>query len=839
MGCVECKKRNIESIDADYIKALGYSIIDNCMGEIVDQTGNKPQTKLYFEPNEDALLNCTDRLDIDRHIDILAEKADIIYDLGYEAKIETIVLRAYFSRNPNVNYTIGEFKLYAANTKAELFDDNNEIAHECSVDNLVPGNRNNADWVYDVNGAFRYFGIKILNPNPTDDIIRLCYIGLYNKEYTEKKEYVLNNFGESLIHNVEPTCITDGNLFVDELMYEINGSKSFKFPLDESRQLSNLWVVTVGSVNVKAKGFKLDSTEELPYGRKQHNFVCLSKKEVENLNVTFKGNGFVDGIGVNSKNFKFSVKTNDVICDDFYGIGANVIPTSFMPESLESGYNEVYWALERERIIKAKPNVVRVWFQPDWVVYNYDDYKNGNYDFECQKMQSVYKWFDALKEAGTEIEFNFGWKVASYAQEWFSFPGVSRRASAPRELDLFSKCCAETLYELINNRGYDNIKYLTFYNEPDYGLNSPTFGDFCVEGFDRKDYWKMMLLSCREAMNKLGLEHIKMWGCEQSGMVETQQDWVDYFKDVKELDCYTSHKYSHISKLHASYENYIKEASAIKPIIITECGQCSGEGYTWNKSHVQFFCDMVGFGASGFLIWVLNGIYLSDPSNFLMRDSFHMWDALQVSNGIDNVRDVYYEWAMLSHYVPNHCKAVKSAVVSGSDDARIAAFKTDKDYTVVVELKGNGCEKDIEIKFDKVINKKFYKHVYRRPVLRNGNAILPPCVAEIEVGDKIAETVNGEYMEIVYTTIPPVPQVALCANELYIKKGESYVLSAEMIDGEGEIAYKLVQSTSKAFSLVGKRICVGEKAKKSDMCAIKAYSIKNPKASAVVIVKVR
>lgn len=838
MSGVNCKKRDLVKIDANYVKALGHSMLDGKMGVITDQDGNKPKMKLSADYCETALMGCTESKRINSHIDIFAKTAEIVYDLGFEAKVETIVLRCFF--NDSINYSLGEFKLYATNVSSEIFKEENEIAHERGVDTWKSGDRNNADWVYDIEGSFRFFGIKILKPNPTDDIVRLGYIGLYNKEYTEKKEYVLNNFGESLLRGTEPTCITDGNLFVDELMCEIKGAKTFNFPLEESRILSDLWVVSVGEISVTAKGFKLDFTEDLPYGRKQYNLVKTGKKEVNALKVTIKGNGFVDGIGVNSKNFKFSVDINSVICNNFYGIGANVLPMSFMPENLQSGYNEVYWALERERIIKAKPNVVRMWFQPDWLATNYDDYKNGKYDFECQKMQSVYKWLDVLKEATTEIEFNFGWKVSSYAQEWFSFPGVeNKRNSAPRELDLFAKCCGVTLNELINNRGYDNIKYLTFYNEPDYAGNSLNFGDFCVDG-DRKDYWKEMLLSCRAEIDKYGLEYIKMWGCECSGAVADQRDWANYFSDVKELDCFTTHKYQHVSGIDVAYDKYIEDTAKIKPIIVTECGQCySDDEYLWTRSHMQLFCDMVNLGASGLFIWCLNSIFITDPCSFIMRNGIDMWDMPQEEGGIDNVREVFYEWAMLSHYVPNHCKSIKTRVLSGSNDARIAAFKSGEDYTVLVELNGNGNDKDIEIKFHKALNKKFYKHIYRRPTKRDGNATMPPSVKEIEIGNKIAETVNGEYQAIVYTTIPPVPQVELSANEIYIKKGESRLLTAEMIDGEGEIAYELVASTSKEFKLTGSRISVGAKAKKTDMCAIKAYNTKNPKSCSVAIIKVK
>ncbi len=841
MKVIECKKRDLVKINADYVKDLGYSLIDGMIGEITNADGDKPKMKLGTDFCDDALIGCTDRKRINGHIDIFAKTADVVYDLGYNANVETIVFRAYFHEyQREYNYTIGEFKLYASNSKEELFNKENEIAHERGIDYWVSGDRNNADWVYDVKGSFRFFGVQILNANPTDDIIRLGYIGLYNKEYTEKKKYVINNFGDSLIHNLEPAVITNGNFFVDELMCEIKGSKTFNFKLKSPRVLSNLWVVTVGKLDIKAKGFKLKEEKVLPYGRTQYNFEGCTKKETTALNVTVKGKGFVDGMGVTSKVFKFNVATKNVICDNFYGIGANVLPMNFMPENMETGYNDVYWALESERIKKAKPTVVRMWFQPDWLATNYEDYKNGNYDFQSQKLQSVYKWLDALKEAGSEVEFNFGWKVASYAQDWFSFEGVDKRNSAPKDVDLFAMCCGVTLNELINNRGYDNIKYLTFYNEPDYGQNATHFGDFCVEGCDRKVYWEKILVSCRKEIDKFGLQHVKMWGCETSGSAELQTDWINHFKDIKELDCYTTHKYQHVSGLDLAYDKFIETSAKIKPTIVTECGQCYSEDeYMWTRSHVQLLCDMVRLGASGLFIWCLNSVFISDPSRFAMRNGIDMWDMPQCEGGIDNVRDVYYEWAMLTHYIPNHCKSVESEAIGCSDDARIAAFKAGDDYTVVVELKGNGCEKNIEAKFDKAINKKFYKHVYRRPTCRNGNAIMPPSVAELQVGDKITDTVNGEYQEIVYTTIPPIPQVNLCANEIFVKKGERFLLSAEMIDGEGEIAYELVESTSKAFNLCGKLIYVGEKAKKSDMCAVKAYSINNPKVCSVAIIKVK
>lgn len=845
MPILECKRRDIKNLNETEVKNMGSSIIDGILGEITGDNGDLPKMDLDGAPSTTAMSACTDNTRINDHIDIFSKTAKIVYDLSTVTNVETLLLRLYFAPYEK-NYTVGEFKIYASDDRENLFESENELAHERPMDNLVPGERNNADWVYDVKGSLRYFGIEILLSNPTDDLIRLSYIGVYSKDFTEKKELTPACFNESLIYNAEPKYITRGELFDDDRMVEVNGKKEFNFELAEARKVKKLWVVTKGDAKISVKGFKETSTEELPYDRKMHNLECVKCTSVDTLKIMVKGKCFVDGIGASTDAFAFSVDSDDVIAPDFLSIGANVLPMHLMKESIESGYNEVYWELDRARVLKVRPNVVRVWFQPDWVAYNYDDYKNGNYDFDCQKMQSVYKWFDAFKEAGTEIEFNFGWKVASYAQEWFSLDCPTKRNSAPRELDLFANCCGATLKELIENRGYDNIKYLTFYNEPDAQPHEETYADFCVigSGVERKEYWKRMMLACHEKLNELGLDYIKIWGPETCRMTKEQTEWIDFFSEVPEIDKFTVHRYVYKSNKGqiGPYDDFLRHALKSKPVVVSECGQCTSMAeYMWNHSNIALFTDLTNIGASGFMIWVLNGVCITDPSYILMRDHFHMWDAVQAPGGIDNVREAFYEWAMLSRYIPNHSCSIRAKVLEGTDDARICAFKKGEDTTILVELKKGDSPKEIEIKLKNGINKKMYKHVYRRPNCKNGSAIMPPCVAEIEVGDTIHDTATNEYQAIVYTTIPPVAQVRVKVSEMFLEPNVPYYLNAEMVDGKGDIAYEITKQTNDVFVLnkLDNTIMLKEGFSKGDMCAIKAYSVEDPEAYNVIIAKAR
>ena len=382
MPILECKRRDIKNLNETEVVNMGYSIIDGILGEIVGDNGELPEMHLDGAPSAEAMAACTDNTRINDHIDIFSKTAKIVYDLGTVTKVENLLIRGYYCPHQK-NYTIGEFKVYASDNRDNLFDSDNELAHERPMDTLYFGERNNADWVYDVKGSLRYFGIEVLVSNPTDELIRLSYIGVYSKDYTEKKALTPSCFKESLLYNLEPKYITRGELFDDDRMVKVEGKKEFIFKLAEARKVKKLWIVTKGDAKISVKGFKEISQEDLPYDRKMHNLECAAGASNDTLKVLVKGKCFVDGIGASTDAFLFSVDSDDVIAPNFLSIGANILPMHFMQESINSGYNDVYWELERARILKVRPNVVRMWFQPDWLATNYEDYKSGNYDFEC------------------------------------------------------------------------------------------------------------------------------------------------------------------------------------------------------------------------------------------------------------------------------------------------------------------------------------------------------------------------------------------------------------------------------------------------------------------------
>ena len=838
-------KIKIEKIEKDRLSIsniidLGYNMLADSKMKVIDRvTGKKPVTKLNVVENDEAIKAVVSNHNLKDHIDIMCDSADLIFDLKREVSVEKIFISSFHTRGGN--YILGDFAAFASDREETLFDDENMLFHEKVSDDWKPSfDRNHADWLFNAEGRLRFFGVRFYKANKTDDIIRPENIGIYNKEHTKKMQFVKNFLGENPLKGMEPECLTDELCFDDDKTFEVSGEKTFTFKT-KSETIDKVLVITKGEADVFVGSKKAIQTKSM-----LDRFVYEVETEIlgGDFSVTVCGNAFVDQISCACAKRSANVNFGEVINEDYLSIGANVLPMALMPESVSAGYNNAYWELEKRRILLVRPNVVRMWFQPDWIFETREEYESCRFNYETEKMQSVYKYLDAFKEAGTEVEFNFGWKVSRDIQEWFSFPNLpSPSNSAPKELEPFARCCGELLNELINNRHYDNIKYLTFYNEPDYGAAAITFGDFVVIGNDRKEYWERMAELCRAEIDKKGLEYIKIWGAEESGGDETQSEWMQYFDDKDVLDMHTTHRYRTDSDSnHSKYFKFIKENCKKKPVMITECGQCYDIfEYNWGLSHVQHFCDFTNAGISGGLIWCLNSVDITDPCSFTMRNGIDMWDTPHYTGGIDNVREVFYEWAMLCRYVPKHSKSVKTEVTT-NERMRLAAVKTeDGDYTVVVELDRSKIGRNIEISLDMPINKKMYRHIYKRPCARNGNAMLPPVSKELFVEDKIIDEVSGDYMEIVYTTIPPIHQIILPKVELFLAPGEEYTLSAENVDGFGEIVWEVAENIGDSFDFEINALIVRAKkdARVGDMCALKAYSVQNPEAYAIMIVKIK
>ncbi len=783
---------------------LGMNILEGIMPEITRLDGiDEPITIRIANPasNIENIKLIADN-NFDYHIDIDCTEYSLLYELEKPTNIENLYLSCY--RPP---YTIAECEIYASNDKDNLFNDENLIiAIDNSDDGEMIGEGEYRSAYYNIEGlCCKYLGFLHKKSNAKDGMSRIRILGVYNNEFTKPRSYINKNYLGSCVAKVLPqvkgkysgevTYLTDGAVFGGDKTFVADNTE-IKFNLPFNKKVDRL--VIIG--NAISEVFFADDNSELSKVNYEKSLSEIG--EVYELDVsafgitntaTLKLSGSVDEILMYCRSVDLKVDFDTVINDDFMGVGANVLPTHLFEAGRMAGFNDALMQLEKRRIAISNPSVVRVWFQTDWFVMDEADYYNRKYVFNSPKMMAVYKELDAFKENGVEVEISYAWKIGYSAADWFGFPeAFNKRDSAPRDLDQYAIGCVDLLKELIVNRGYNNIKYLSFCNESNNGL--PNGWDFvCPEGLHPMDHWLSMLKKVHARLKTEGMDkYIDIWAAEIVGEWDT---WAEFFnKNAGDLYTYfTGHYYgvSYDRCLHHIAE--LKKHTGNRPIGITEFAT-----YQYNKqsNHSNFgvnnVANMLGFinaGVTLMLYWILSGSVVEE--HFLINSevgNFWRMPTTEIPKSIAS--ENYYNLALFTNYIKKHSKVYKTETNDAVHGSVIESC--DGDITVFAELKATEKDKQLNINFGKDINKKFYKHVYTRDIERESNLIIPPVVAELDVKDSISERACSDYCLIVYTTIPPVRQVVMDEVFVTVKHGEEVKLNAKVIDGDGEVKWSLV-----------------------------------------------
>ena len=791
------------------LKDLGANMLNRSAPEVIRDDGIYEELTVRMgsplhNPEFFSYISRDDHFN--EHVDIDSTAFTLSYDLGTERRVEGIYVSCFY--NSLTDYTIGEFEVYASNSREDLLKPESRVVYYDNRGKMIYNEgRNAADFYFDAEDlSCRYVAFKQLNSNTVDGMSRIKNFCLYNEEYSFQHLYVNKNYKGGELGGLIPT-ITGSyegnleNLTVGSVMDDFE-SVAFKdatinFTLPKIISCDHAIVITKGEAQISPDcGLTLAEEKTAEYGR--HIYIYHGNGTTAQIvNFQVKGDAILDHISLFNDARTLTVDTEKVITEDFLGVGANVLPMHLFESSRQLGFTEQFMALETRRIAVAHPNVVRLWFQVDWFVMDEDGYKNRKYVFNSPKMQALYKELDAFKAADVEIEFNFGWKVGYTAQPWFSFPNVfNKKNSAPKDLDCFATACSDCLKELIVNRGYDNIKYLTFYNEANGGAQ-PSGWDFVVpDGMDVKAYWLEMLRKCDAQLKKDGIRQlIKIWATEVSGAVEatdTYDEWIPYFSEnAPDLFEYTSaHLYSSSYQESVDFaETYRRKAGYDHPLCVTEYatyyyGKLEGIDFDFERTNVASTLGFINGGAASMLYWILSGVYI-DEHFYNMGDEFFWAFPTEAGRGPNTAGKTFYELSLLNNYIPRHSK-ILGTLASDKDMHVTAALTADGNYTVVAEFKDNSAyNRNLEIKLPKAVNKKFYKHVYTLDTPYDGNMLIPPVVDTFQVEDTLRDTVDGNYALIVYTTLPPKKQIFFPENIMIeMKPGETRQLKADIIDGD-------------------------------------------------------
>ena len=767
--------------------------------------------------NEDFLYDLTDEPCVTPHIDIVSTDFTLAYEIADTPKpVDRFVLIGFGGGGHE--YAMREFDLYGSEDGDTFAEKNLLCQYRCAIP-FRPGARDTSDvmFVFDQPIRLKTIGFKIFKENPTDDCMRMAFVGVYSDEYEKTCHFLQKRYEENLLKAEDialpaeqAEILTDHRVF-DTAFVSCNDTE-FTVSLPDNIISGVLYAAYSGSGAILFADGKPVKSEEVY----EDCFLAeLPLNWCGKITLRMAGEAKLYELGVCKTTREITV-SGDVLVDDFYGIGACALPMALMDRSVEQGYNKALWQEERRRTNLCRPSVIRLWFQPDWFITSREAYYRHEYDFDSPRMQAVYAYLDSYRDAGIEVEMNYGWKVDPENQEWFSIPGVrALRESAPADLDEFAFSCAEFMSELIEKRGYTNVKYLTFYNEPcSRDVYSPCWvGDFLVTpsaerrepkgeiAWEKYNYWKEMAVKTKAALRKKGLlGKVKLWGAECAGSDTTMALWKKEFEKDEEpvLDVYTVHRYHHMPHEIDCLGELLKSTGNM-PFVATEFAT-SSLGKDWEHSNPEMVLSFIKNGFAGAFLWIFSGITMTSPANFSIdSDNENMWHSLHIN--CERVNQIFYEMCLFMRYIPVHSKSllVKTPepktkrsfyqetvrwIETDDTDIRAAAFLTPKgDYVVIAETRQCESERELVVRLPETEALTFYKFsVGYRSDLEE-----PPHIPYCE---KIVKSENGllcdslkqEYALTFYTTEKPYEQLICDNGVVELSVGETYEITYTLHD---------------------------------------------------------
>ena len=815
----------------NFINSNG-NIIEGFRPEVLDvKSGEEPIIKAYRR-NEEK----TEFLDLltiesapEQHLDVLSDDFTLTFDLGENPEaVDTFVLLGYYNCEFPKDMAIRAFKIYSADSREELYNEENLIySYRNEKEKEGHGIDRTGKWAdvmisFDEPVKHRYFGFRVSEPNRFDDVARLGHMGLYSKEYSDCYTFIKNLYGENSLRpeNVKITgryvgfkpALCDNKAFGEEGITVFGGTQI----IIRERSVFDCTHFYIAANEKDALLINGEKPRVISAPRGQYLYT-IENDNSDKITVTILKDAFISEIGLYAGVRRFEV-TDKVVTEDFRGVGTNALPMAFMKASVEAGYTEAHWFEECRRVMLSPPQVVRMWFQPDWFIIDEESYYNHVYDFDSADMKSVYRYLDLYKELGCEIQFNFGWKVGEKVWDWYVIDGIegnARRNSAPKDLDEFAYSCAATLQELIVNRGYTNIKYLTFYNEPNWNFSDE--GDFQLTSnldksnpapdYERQkpkmDYWMDMLRKTHNQLKSFGLaDRVEMWGPESSCADTTKIIWAEEFEKVKDImDVHTVHRYNLSYDEVEMFCGFMGEATS-KPLAVTEFSVFP-EWRNWRRTNAEMIIEYARHGVVAAVQWLQAGVYITGTVSFPLTGKSCGWDVVNITP--DKVNQPFYDMCLFMRYVPAHSKVIYSA--SYSLDERIVAFLTPNGDTVIaVESKDIGSERTLKIALPTKEKMKFHKFSVDWDSDLNQRPHIPYCEKEILAEGELCDKIKEGYSLTFYTTEKPLPQLICDKGYAELGVGETFEITPDFYDMEScEVTYSVVAGDD-FISLEGNKI---------------------------------
>lgn len=553
---------------------------------------------------------------------------------------------------------------------------------------------------------------------------------------------------------------------------------------------------------------------------------------------------------------KFDVK--NLKCKDHFGLGTNAwnLPLKDkMSKDTPAFMNDAHLAVEFDRLNRLKPAFVRIPVLIDYFIDDSDNakgennYKSGKFDFDTDQMKWLYKYFSAVKNAGSEIYLNFCGTKDHDVYNWFAVKNASKDISiaAPKDIRLYSDAVIAFLSECLK-RGYDNIKTVAFYKN----VNAEGFACF---GNKRKYYLEMIEV-ISEKLRKLE-KNIKVVALSLRGNAFDQGNFNDYIADKGEELLSTEFYSSHHMIRYLNHFLYRETGKKYKNMLVNEFAEGSenveGKLKRNNKywySQAGQFIEQTKSGFKGSADSLMSGTVKEDGN--LVNNIEDVLFKIP-SDTLDGISPRFKEMGLIMNYVKMHSGSIISYGSDGNiesrfgdeTDIRACGFiSPDGEMTILIESEYDLKDRTVYITLNdyktRVFNKAQFAYMPDFPTLPAEECKIPKITEKILAQNgRFKITIPSNHTLTVLTTLPETKQLNLEKCGFTVKPGEKAELKVAEILGtdEREVVWSIEAGEGKVdqngvFTALKDSV-------PNSFCAVKAALKSDPGVYNIALINIR
>jgi hypothetical protein len=235
------------------------------------------------------------------------------------------------------------------------------------------------------------------------------------------------------------------------------------------------------------------------------------------------------------------INNSKPVQENFLGNGAVHHGFAGMPDDAGRVYTQEQCVIESNRVADMKLKIARTYYK--WWAW---DEKTNTWDWDNEIMTAFYKWLQRMKDGGVTVALNTGWWCPGDILSNFH-GGISPftvkddwKASVQNYADWVS----ETVYQLVEVRGFTNVKILVLFTEPQ-DLKNKTAS---------YQNWFDCSKAAHNALVRDGRRHlVKLMGPNEGSTATSEMVRWACEKSNEFIDIYSSHNYEYDRTVQYSF----------------------------------------------------------------------------------------------------------------------------------------------------------------------------------------------------------------------------------------------------------------------------------------------